>query len=44
MANWLVDESDQKLLVSQKQEYDDKELLDTAMNILNNRKIIKRED
>ena len=37
--DWLVDESlDQELLVSQKQEYDDKkELLDTAMNILNNR-------
>ena len=35
--DWLVDDSlDQELLVSQKQEYDDKkELLDSAMKILN---------
>ena len=34
--DWLVDDSlDQELLVSQKQEYDDKkELLDSAMKIL----------
>jgi len=37
--DWLVDESlDQELIVSQKQEYDDKkELLDSAMKILNER-------
>jgi len=37
--DWLVDESlDQELIVSQKQEYDDKkELLNSAMNILNER-------
>jgi RNA polymerase sigma-32 factor len=37
--DWLVDDSlDQELLVSQKQEYDDKkELLDSAMKILNER-------
>ena len=36
--DWLVDDSlDQELIVSQKQEYDDKELLDSAMKILNNR-------
>ena len=37
--DWLVDESlDQELIVSQKQEYDDKkELLDSAMKILNDR-------
>ncbi len=37
--DWLVDESlDQELLVSQKQEYDDKkELLDTSMKILSER-------
>ena len=37
--DWLVDESlDQELIVSQKQEYDDKkELLNVAMNILNER-------
>ena len=37
--DWLVDDSlDQELLISQKQEYDDKkELLKSAMNILNNR-------
>tara|TARA_B100000886_G_scaffold283374_1_gene207640 strand:+ start:1881 stop:2780 length:900 start_codon:yes stop_codon:yes gene_type:complete len=37
--DWLVDESlDQELLISQKQEYDDKkELLKSAMNILNDR-------
>ena len=37
--DWLVDESlDQELLISQKQEYDDKkELLKSAMNILNER-------
>ena len=37
--DWLVDESlDQELIVSQKQEYDDKkELLNDAMKILNNR-------
>ena len=37
--DWLVDNSlDQELIVSQKQEYDDKkELLDDAMKILNDR-------
>ena len=37
--DWLVDDSlDQELMVSQKQEYDDKkELLDSAMKILNER-------
>ena len=37
--DWLVDDSlDQELIVSQKQEYDDKkELLDSAMKILNER-------
>ena len=37
--DWLVDDSlDQELIVSQKQEYDDKkELLNNAMKILNNR-------
>ena len=37
--DWLVDDSlDQELLISQKQEYDDKkELLDSAMQILNDR-------
>ena len=37
--DWLVDESlDQELVISQKQEYDDKkELLDSAMKILNER-------
>ena len=37
--DWLVDESlDQELLISQKQEYDDKkELLESAMKILNER-------
>jgi len=37
--DWLVDDSlDQELIVSQKQEYDDKkELLNNAMNILNER-------
>ena len=37
--DWLVDDSlDQELLVSQKQEYNDKkELLDTAMKVLNDR-------
>ena len=37
--DWLVDDSlDQELLVSQKQEYDDKkELLDSAMKIINER-------
>ena len=36
---WLVDDSlDQELIVSQKQEYEDKkELLDSAMKILNDR-------
>ena len=39
MARLLVDDSlDQELLVSQKQEYDDKkELLNSAMKILNDR-------
>ena len=42
MANWLVDDSlDQELLISQKQEYDDKkELLISAMKILNEEEII----
>tara|TARA_B100000609_G_C17144544_1_gene397397 strand:- start:42 stop:938 length:897 start_codon:yes stop_codon:yes gene_type:complete len=37
--DWLIDDSlDQELLISQKQEYDDKkELLDSAMKILNDR-------
>ena len=37
--DWLVDDSlDQELIISQKQEYDDKkELLNSAMNILNER-------
>ena len=37
--DWLVDENlDQELMISQKQEYDDKkELLDSAMKILNDR-------
>ena len=37
--DWLVDDSlDQELVISQKQEYDDKkELLDNAMKILNDR-------
>ena len=37
--DWLVDDSlDQELIISQKQEYDDKkELLDNAMKILNER-------
>ena len=37
--DWLVDDSlDQELMVSQKQEYDDKkELLNSAMKILNDR-------
>ena len=37
--DWLIDESlDQELLISQKQEYDDKkELLESAMKILNDR-------
>ena len=37
--DWLVDDSlDQELLVSQKQEYNDKkELLDSAMKVLNDR-------
>ena len=37
--DWLVDDSlDQELVISQKQEYDDKkELLDSAMKILNDR-------
>ena len=37
--DWLVDDSlDQELLISQKQEYDDKkELLNSAMKILNDR-------
>ena len=37
--DWLVDESlDQELIISQKQEYDDKKvLLDNAMEILNER-------
>ena len=37
--DWLIDESlDQELVISQKQEYDDKkELLESAMNILNER-------
>ena len=37
--DWLVDDSlDQELIISQKQEYDDKkELLKDAMKILNNR-------
>ena len=37
--DWLVDDSlDQELIVSQKQEYDDKkELLNSAMKILNDR-------
>ena len=37
--DWLVDDSlDQELIVSQKQEYDDKkELLDSAMQVLNDR-------
>ena len=37
--DWLVDDSlDQELIVSQKQEYDDKkELLESAMKILNER-------
>jgi len=37
--DWLVDDGlDQELIVSQKQEYDDKkELLDSAMKILNDR-------
>ena len=37
--DWLVDDSlDQELIISQKQEYDDKkELLDSAMKILNER-------
>ena len=37
--DWLVDDSlDQELIISQKQEYDDKkELLDSAMKILNDR-------
>ena len=38
IARWLVDDSlDQELIVSQKQEYDDKELLNSAMKILNER-------
>ena len=39
MQDWLVDDSlDQELMISQKQEYDDKkELLDSAMKILNDR-------
>ena len=39
MADWLVDERlDQELLLSQKQEFDDrKELLKNAMSILNER-------
>ena len=37
--DWLVDESlDQELLISQKQEYDDKKLLNEAMKILGERK------
>ena len=38
--DWLVDERlDQELLISQKQEYDDKKkLLENAMKILNERK------
>ena len=36
--DWLVDDSlDQELIVSQKQEYDDKKLLNDAMKILNER-------
>ena len=37
--DWLVDDNlDQELIISQKQEYDDKkDLLDTAMQILNER-------
>ena len=37
--DWLVDDSlDQELIISQKQEYDDKkELLNSAMQILNDR-------
>ena len=37
--DWLVDDSlDQELIISQKQEYDDKkELLKNAMNVLNER-------
>ena len=36
--DWLVDDSlDQELMISQKQEYDDKELLVSAMKILNDR-------
>ena len=37
--DWLVDDNlDQELIISQKQEYDDKkELLDNAMKILNDR-------
>ena len=37
--DWLVDDRlDQELIISQKQEYDDKkELLDSAMKILNDR-------
>ena len=46
--DWLVDESlDQELIISQKQEYDDKkELLKDAMKILNDREkeIINAED
>ena len=36
--DWLPDDSlDQELLISQKQEYEDKKLLKEAMNILNER-------
>ena len=36
--DWLVDDSlDQELIVSQQQEFNDKELLDSAMKILNER-------
>ena len=46
--DWLVDDSlDQELIVSQKQEYDDKkELLESAMKILNERekKLLLLED
>ena len=42
--DWLVDDSlDQELVISQKQEYDDKkELLESAMKILNEREKEKR--
>ena len=37
MARFTGDSLDQELIVSQKQEYDDKKLLENAMQILNER-------